>query len=227
VSGATASVSCGNLYATGAISIGSIVSDNCEVSADQLADFAIADNEFSFLPQYAIGDTGPAGGIVFYIDEVNGGGIEAALNASSGAARFGCYGTMITGIGGGTANGTAIGTGAQNTLDIVSRECTTQGGNTGYPVAADVAAAYTFGGFDDWYLPSKDEARAMGDAGVFDYNGMFYGIWTSSQDIDADHWNPNGAYAAWTYLPKNNRWGTLDRSTWKSGINGIWPVRNF
>jgi hypothetical protein len=44
VSGATASVSCGNLYATGAISIGSIGSiggDDCKVSADQLADFDV------------------------------------------------------------------------------------------------------------------------------------------------------------------------------------------
>jgi hypothetical protein len=232
VSGATASVSCGNLYATGAISIGSIGSiggDDCKVSADMLADFAIADNEFSFLPQYAIGDTGPAGGIVFYIDEVNGGGIEAALNGSGLPARFGCYATIITGIGGGTANGTAIGTGAQNTLDIVSRECITQGGNTGFPVAADVAAAYTFGGFADWYLPSKDEARAMGDAGVFDYGGPFYGIWTSSQDIDADHWNPNGAVRAWHYRPNTTRWGVweIDSSAYKAMVSGVWPVRNF
>ena len=44
VSGATASVSCGNLYATGAISIGSIGSiggDDCKVSADMLADFDV------------------------------------------------------------------------------------------------------------------------------------------------------------------------------------------
>jgi hypothetical protein len=51
VSGATASVSCGNLYATGAISIGSIGSiggDDCKVAADQLADFAIEDGVSSF-----------------------------------------------------------------------------------------------------------------------------------------------------------------------------------
>jgi hypothetical protein len=51
VSGATASVSCGNLYATGAISIGSIGSvggDDCKVSADQLADFVIKDGSYSF-----------------------------------------------------------------------------------------------------------------------------------------------------------------------------------
>ena len=44
VSGATATVSCGNLYATGAISIGSIGSiggDDCKVATDQLADFVI------------------------------------------------------------------------------------------------------------------------------------------------------------------------------------------
>jgi hypothetical protein len=49
VSGATATVSCGNLYATGAISIGSIGSiggDDCKVSADQLADFEIESLEW-------------------------------------------------------------------------------------------------------------------------------------------------------------------------------------
>ena len=51
VSGATASVSCGNLYATGAISIGSIGSiggDDCKVAADQLADFVVEDGVSSF-----------------------------------------------------------------------------------------------------------------------------------------------------------------------------------
>jgi len=57
VSGATASVSCGNLYATGAISIGSIGSiggDDCKVSADMLADFAIKDGSYSFAPLEAV-----------------------------------------------------------------------------------------------------------------------------------------------------------------------------
>jgi hypothetical protein len=51
VSGATASVSCGNLYATGAISIGSIGSiggENCKVAADQLADFVVEEGVSSF-----------------------------------------------------------------------------------------------------------------------------------------------------------------------------------
>jgi hypothetical protein len=57
VSGATASVSCGNLYATGAISIGSIGSiggDDCKVAADQLADFVIKDGSYSFGPLVAV-----------------------------------------------------------------------------------------------------------------------------------------------------------------------------
>jgi hypothetical protein len=57
VSGATASVSCGNLYATGAISIGSIGSiggDDCKVAADQLVDFVIKDGSYSFGPLVAV-----------------------------------------------------------------------------------------------------------------------------------------------------------------------------
>jgi len=54
VSGATASVSCGNLYATGAISIGSIGSiggEDCKVAADQLADFVIEEDGFGFIAE--------------------------------------------------------------------------------------------------------------------------------------------------------------------------------
>jgi hypothetical protein len=81
VSGATASVSCGNLYATGAISIGSIGSiggDDCKVAADQLADFTIEGGEYSLATEYAVGDMGPAGGIVLQTTDDGLHGIEVA-----------------------------------------------------------------------------------------------------------------------------------------------------
>jgi hypothetical protein len=87
VSGATASVSCGNLYATGAISIGSIGSiggDDCKVAADQLADFVVEDGVSSFPEQYAVGDIGPTGGKVFSFDANTGEGMEAFITLSQG-----------------------------------------------------------------------------------------------------------------------------------------------
>jgi hypothetical protein len=86
------------------------------------------------------------------------------------------------------AQGTAIGTGAQNTIDIVA-----QSGN----VAATSAAAYcsdlVSGGKSDWFLPSKDELiqmytnlhRASTPLGGF--SPRFY--WSSSEEGDDTAWS--------------------------------------
>ncbi len=63
----------------------------------------------------AIGDTGPAGGIVFYIAGDCTHGLEAALVDQSSGAEWGCIDTTISG-----ADGTIVGTGAQNTADIIA-----------------------------------------------------------------------------------------------------------
>ncbi len=100
---------------------------------------------------YAIGDTGPAGGIVFYITNYGLSGLEAAPvdQSTSANAEWGCLGIEIAG-----ADGTAVGTGAQNTADILTG-CSTSG------IAAKIADAYMLGTYDDWYLPSKDELNLL------------------------------------------------------------------
>ena len=75
----------------------------------------------------------------------------------SGSVERGCYNTegssVITG-----AEGTAIGTGAQNTLDILA-DCSEDG------IPAKLASDYevTVDGdtYDDWFLPSKDELNLL------------------------------------------------------------------
>jgi len=95
---------------------------------------------------FVLGDTGPAGGIVFYLTDNTGQhGLEAAPVDQSAAAIWGCQGISVPG-----ANGTAVGTGAANTAAIVAG-CAEAG------TAAKVADAYSLNGYDDWYLPSKGD----------------------------------------------------------------------
>jgi len=95
-------------------------------------------------PKPAIGDF-YEGGVVFYINATGKHGLVCAVSDQSTGAEWGCIGTVITG-----ADGTTIGTGAQNTEDILA-ECATVG------TAADLCAKLDINGFDDWFLPSLNE----------------------------------------------------------------------
>jgi hypothetical protein len=123
---------------------------------------------------YRIGDTGPAGGIVFYVTALGNHGLEAApgdLNGDAGAP-WGCVGTL-TG-----ADGLTIGTGAQNTTDILA-ECTVPG------IAAKLADDYSFNGFDDWFLPSRNELNEMyiNKDVVGGFLSIYY--WSSSESFSS------------------------------------------
>jgi len=98
----------------------------------------------SLIALYAIGDTGPAGGKVLYCADRGLHGMEVAP-ADQISAPWGCDGITLNG-----ADGTAVGTGAKNTMDILA-------GSTNTGIAASNAATYELNGFDDWFLPSKGE----------------------------------------------------------------------
>ena len=113
--------------------------------------FGCGGNESSD-PILSIGET-HEGGIIFYLDG-SGGGLIAANEDLEGTYEWGCFLTQVED----GANLTQIGTGYQNTLDIVNQECLTGfGGITAAQAAIDVQ----INGFDDWYLPSRDELYQM------------------------------------------------------------------
>jgi DUF1680 family protein len=135
--------------------------------------------------EYEIGDVGPAGGLIFYINpnQRRDGWryLEAAPFDQSLGAKWGCFRRAIPG-----AAGTAIGTGLQNTKDMLAA-CAESGS------AADLCAQLSVSGVRGWFLPSMDELaemyRNLKAAGVGDFRdaGMVDNCqyWSSTQN-DAD-----------------------------------------
>jgi hypothetical protein len=131
---------------------------------------------------YSVGDTGPGGGIIFY---VNAGGFTSngvtchyleAAPANLGEAAWGLDGTTVG------VTSADIGAGYANTQTIIA--ALSGAGETGR--AAQLCAAYSGGGFTDWFLPSQGELRALAEAfftlGISTIGGS---IW-SSTEVDAN-----------------------------------------
>jgi len=130
------------------------------------------------------------GGIIFYLDGTEHGLIADHHNTLSDC-RWGCSGTLI----GGT--GTAIGTGQANTT-VIANGC------------SDSPAKYCYelvqNGYDDWFLPSKEELNQIyiqkNVLGVFANN--YY--WSSSEIDDSAAWCQNFADGN---QPEADKWSRL------------------
>jgi DUF1680 family protein len=130
---------------------------------------------------YRIGDTGPAGGLIFYENPNYAGDgwryLEAAPFDQSEGAKWGCFRNSIFG-----ARGAGVGSGRQNTADMLAA-CAEAGS------AARLCADLSINGVRGWFLPSEGECDLMyrnlkarglgsfGDAGASDN----FSYWTSSQ----------------------------------------------
>jgi DUF1680 family protein len=102
---------------------------------------------------YVIGDIGPAGGFIFYENpNYTADGwryLEAAPFDQSAGAKWGCFRRAIPG-----AMGTAVGTGKQNTHDMMAA-CAEPG------TASDLCTNLSVNGVRGWFLPSRDELALM------------------------------------------------------------------
>ncbi|GHU23801.1 hypothetical protein FACS1894172_16930 [Spirochaetia bacterium] len=129
--------------------------------------------------QYRIEDRGPAGGFIFYDKGSYSEGwryLEAAPN-DIGSADWGVSVTSLSG------TGTAIGTGDENTNKILN----IVGSETGR--AAALCATFNINGYNNWFLPSKDELNLMYEnlkkKGLGNFTDDWY--WSSSEDGNHSH----------------------------------------
>lgn len=139
---------------------------------------------------YVVGETGQAGGIVFYDKGSYSDGwryLEAAQNDQSNSNGIYWYivnKPVIT-------TGTSIGSGKGNTVAIIAAQ-----GSGSY--AARLCKDLTLGDYSDWFLPSKDELNLMYTnlkvAGLGRFGDLWY--WSSSQDFTYDIYG----YACYQYF---------------------------
>jgi hypothetical protein len=139
----------------------------------------------------AVGDTGPGGGVVFYVQAAGGTFtcgvnlestckyLEAAPTIGTNYAWSGNTSTLI----GSIAQGVLVGTGYKNTEAIVAQS---GGGSTPGTAGTDARAYRGPNNLSDWYLPSKDELNQM-HVNRITVGGFSTGIYWSSSEIDGSY----------------------------------------
>jgi large repetitive protein len=147
---------------------------------------------------YQLGDTGPGGGTIFYVAPegtyfTEQGApcgttcryLEAAPTSGTRAwvdSTYAWSGNVATAIG---TTRTSIGTGYSNTLAIVAQS----GGGNAVNKAATVTRAYRGpNNLTDWFLPSKDELKALYDNRAYVPGAPGNYIWSSSEASATSAW---------------------------------------
>ncbi|HOX30769.1 MAG TPA: InlB B-repeat-containing protein [Spirochaetales bacterium] len=130
-----------------------------------------------------VGDIGPAGGRIFYVNgNANRDGwkyMEASwINDQAMHLPWGGGNVALWG-----ADGRAIGTGKQNTAEIIAQ--VGQGGN----YAARWCEALSVNGYDDWFLPSADEmVEVIRALYAKQYNWFTKGYYYTSTECSAEEY---------------------------------------
>jgi TolB-like protein len=107
---------------------------------------------------YKAGDTGPAGGLIFYVNPNANEGwkyLEAAPATAEATCQWSISQTISTKP---IKDVRSIGTGKPNS-EYIMQQAMQLGGGFGW--AAQICDELEVNGFDDWFLPSRDELNVM------------------------------------------------------------------
>ena len=208
-----------------------VAAGTCRVSVSIAADAtyqSASSAQVNFNQVYAVGDTGPGGGVIFmtpstganttnkYFESApsgwNGTATDAIAQWCSATSRY-------LGSSGVAPQLLTIGSGQANTAAMITAGNCTSG-------AANVASAYSGGSLSDWYLPSLNELKEMyaqrttiGGFVQMSEPGTartFTTYWSSSEDSSQTF------YArSWSFLTNGN-------DNWSKSLKyGVRPIRSF
>lgn len=161
--------------------------------------------------EFSVGDLGQAGGYIFYVKDSYSEGWRYLESAPEDISRAKIWGTKSFTVLG--ADGIAIGTGAQNTIDIIAGDSSN---NTAALACAEYYIEYNDITFDDWFLPSKDELDAMYEnLKVTDLGGLEGSTYWSSSE--------SSSQAAWHHYFNEGR----QAQAFKNNYRYVRPIRAF
>ncbi|WP_320128431.1 FN3 associated domain-containing protein [uncultured Sphaerochaeta sp.] len=179
-----------------------------------LADSATAEKTML----YAVGDTGPSGGLIFFVDTNNTYSGWTYLEAAASDEGDHIWGGDETALGA-SVQRTAIGTGEENTSAITA---ILDASETDYAAKICENKTVTYNGttYSDWFLPSRDELDALYTCWNDTGKGSFatVGYWSSTED---------NAYIAWMQNFTDGIQNDGNGNGSKSILNRVRAVRSF
>ena len=214
---------------TGAVSF--VAAGTCRLTVSIAADstyLAATSAQINFSQVYAVGDTGPGGGVIFMTPSTGSNtttqyfeSAPAGWNgtATDSIAQWCSVTSRLLGSVGAAPQLLTIGSGQSNTTAMLSAGNCTSG-------AANVATAYSGGSKSDWYLPSLNELKEMyaQRATIGGFVQMsepgtartFTTYWSSSEDASTNF------YArSWSFATNGN-------DNWTKSLKfGVRPIRSF
>ena len=176
--------------------------------------------------KFSVGTIGPAGGYIFYDKGFYSDGWRY-LEAAPSDIKQGSDYSFKWGDVGSFGTQTGIGTGKSNTNLIVSKASKSQKSN-----AATLCDDYVFGGYDDWFLPSRDELNLMyvnlykaGQCGFIGYESgyyIYYSYWSSSE-------HDRGTNYAWSqiFVEGQESYDGWQFDNERNGSCRVRPIRAF